>query len=510
MILACPQLPASSDAVIVVGGPAGTVAARLLAAWGHAVLVFTKAEADAPTIAESIPPSCRKLFRAVGILEAIDAAGFFRSTGNTVWWGGGVSRAEAFAEGALGYQVERRRLDRLLRSQAEAAGAPIIERMVTRVEFDAGRAVVAVVDGAGDETSVDARIVLDCSGRAGVVARHGFRRHGDGPATLAIVAVWDRAAGWPLPEPSHTLVEAYRDGWAWSVPVSASRRYLTVMVDPRATDLERGGDLAGTYRAELAKTRQLAGLTQDATLAIEPWACDASVYAAGRYAAPACLLVGDAASFIDPLSSFGVKKAIASAWMAAIVANTGLTRPEMTEPAHEFYTAREAEVVTSFARQAADYFGDAATAHDHPFWTGRSTVGDDLADLANQPSAGIDVEALRGDPTVQAAFTDLKQRSRIDFGPGERLRIERQPGIAGREVVLEARLRLETPAMAPTAARFVRGVDLPALVEMAGDQGQVPDLFDAYNRRNPAVSLPDFLGALSLLLAAGALRHRSA
>ncbi|HJO37986.1 MAG: tryptophan 7-halogenase [Vicinamibacterales bacterium] len=501
------QLPASSDVVIVGGGPAGAVAAHLLAAWGHAVLVFTKPESDAPTLAESIPPSCRKLFRAVGVLEAVDAAGFYRSTGNTVWWGDGESRSERFAEGAFGHQVERRRFDRLLRSQAEAAGARISERMVKRVEFAEGRAVVGVADGGGD-TRVDAQIVLDCSGRAGVVARHGFRRYGDGPATLAIVAIWDRASGWPLSEPSHTLVEAYRDGWAWSVPVSASRRYLTVMVDPRATDLERGGNLADTYRVELAKTQRLAGLTEGATLAIEPWACDASVYAAERYSAPACLLVGDAASFIDPLSSFGVKKAIASAWMASIVANTCLTRPEMAEPARGFYAAREAEVVTSFARQAADYFGDAATAHDHPFWAGRSTVGDDLAGLGMQPPAAIDVETLRGDPTVRAAFGDLKQRSGIDFVPGDRLRIERQPGIAGREVVLEARLRLETPAIPPTAVRFVRGVDLPALVGMAGDCDQVPDLFEVYNDRHPEVGLPDFLGALSLLLAAGALKNR--
>ena len=57
------------------------------------------------------------------------------------------------------------------------------------------------------------------------------------------------------------------------------------------------------------------------------------------------------------------------------------------------------------------------------------------------------------------------------------------------------------------ALRFVRGVDLPALVRMAGDHRQVPDLFEAYNQRYSEVNLPDFLGALSLLLASGALRN---
>ena len=35
------------------------------------------------------------------------------------------------------------------------------------------------------------------------------------------------------------------------------------------------------------------------------------------------LLAGDAGSFIDPLSSAGVKKALASAWLAAVAVSTG-------------------------------------------------------------------------------------------------------------------------------------------------------------------------------------------
>ena len=56
------------------------------------------------------------------------------------------------------------------------------------------------------------------------------------------------------------------------------------------------------------------------------WACDASLYSAHTYADASrqSLLVGDAGAFIDPLSSFGVKKALASAWIAAVVVHTSL------------------------------------------------------------------------------------------------------------------------------------------------------------------------------------------
>ena len=140
--------------------------------------------------------------------------------------------------------------------------------------------------------------------------------------------------------------------------------------------------------------------------------------------------------------------------------------------------------------------------HDHPFWTGRSELNYDLDH--NAPSA-IDLDSVRRDPKVQAAFAELKNSAEIALIPGDGLEIERWPGIAGREVVLEERLGLETSAINRVAVRFVRNVDLPALVRIAGHHRHVPDLFEAYNQRYSPVILPDFLGALSLLLATGAL-----
>ena len=221
------HLPSTSDIVVIGGGPAGASAARILAAWGHGVLLLTKNQSHVPTLAESLPPSCRKLFRAIGVLEAIDEAGFYRSTGNTFWWGNDQMRSEHFADDERGYQVVRREFDHLLRDQAEAANTTVVESTVKRVEFDTDdTATVHVATDSERRTTVEveARVVLDCSGRSGIIARRGFRRQGAMPLTLAIAGVWERSEGWSLAEPTHTLVEAYHDGWAWSVPVSPSRR----------------------------------------------------------------------------------------------------------------------------------------------------------------------------------------------------------------------------------------------------------------------------------------------
>src|SRR5687767_1286435 len=115
----------SFDAAILGAGPAGSAAARLLASWDHRVVLLHRPDRTGPARAESIPPSCRKLFAACGVSQAIDAAGFYRSTGNTVWWGSDEPRRELFADGMFGYQVERRSFDDLMRRAAQAAGAEL-------------------------------------------------------------------------------------------------------------------------------------------------------------------------------------------------------------------------------------------------------------------------------------------------------------------------------------------------------------------------------------------------
>ena len=505
--------PQPIDVVIVGGGPAGSAAARLLAAWGHSVQVLTKTADRSRSLGESLPPSCRKLFDLLGAKTAIDAAGFLASSGNTVWWGEQTTRTACFTDGTSGLQVERHDLDALLLQLAAQAGARVLATAHVRgarlasVDSRPGPAGATISYSTDDSRThaVEAQFVLDCSGRAGVIARRGFRVHDVGLTTLALTAVWNQRGGWGLGDDTHTLVETYDDGWAWSVPVTPSRRYVTVMVDPRVTDLERGHAITACYEAELAKTSALRRLLDRATRVTAPRGCDASLYHAPTCGGPGVLLVGDAASFIDPLSSYGVKKALASAWLAAVVTHTSLTNSSLAGVALDLFTRREREIHAAATRQSTQFFADAATRHHHPFWTGRAAMDEPADPGTSAPE--IDIDALRADPAVMTAFDTLRRGNGISLRRGDQLRVEARPALTTREVVMEGRLVL--PDWPPTGhgVRFLRDVDLVQLVELAPDHRQVPDLYEAYNRRCAPVSLPDFLGALSVLLAKGALRN---
>lgn len=351
----------------------------------------------------------------------------------------------------------------------------------------------------GRLAKVHSRFVLDCSGRAGVIASKGLRSADTHYKTQAITAVWRREAGWPLKDETHTLVEAYEDGWAWSVPTSPSVRYFTVMVDVRATKMARGRGLPEVYRTELSKTKEFRKTLYDATLASPPWGCDASLYTAQGFAGPHFLLVGDAASFIDPLSSFGVKKALASAWIAAVVVNTCLNRPEMQQTALEFHDQRERQVYARYRRLTAQYASEAAGQIANRFWIARSEAATGL------DSWELDQEDLKRDPAVLDALEALKKSPAIALHKTKEAHLRKKTGILGNEIILED--AVVAPAL-PSGLRFLDNVNLPELLEIIGKHRQVPDLFEVYNRECPPVELRSFLFALSFLLAKGILVNR--
>lgn len=479
----------SVDVAVIGAGPAGATAARLLAEWGHSVAILSRT-AGRHSLAESLPPSIRKILGHVGILRRVERAGFLPATGNTAWWGEPGGRSEDFG-GATGYQVCRRDFDLLLLDAARTSGAGLHAGVtVRRVDLEnKDGAVVEYLKDNGTGARLRARFVLDCSGRAGVIARR-FRVKNERLTTVALSGVWRSDGGFRDFDPRHTLVEAYADGWAWSVPLSRELRHVAVMVDPRPRGGAAGGS-AARYRAELAQTAHFSRLVDGAVLRDAPWACDASVYGARAFGGARFLLVGDAGSFLDPMSSFGVKKALASAWMAAVVANTSLRRPERSAAALELFSRRERKMAATYERESFRYVREAASRHPSAFWKRRAEIA---------PEGG---GAPRVDErVVRAAFEALKRPGTLRLRIAAGVRRGRVPEIHGREVVLVD--AVVSPGL-PEGVRHFNGVLLPELLRMTPEHGDVIRLYEAYNRVDRAASLLDVLAALSYLLATGVL-----
>jgi flavin-dependent dehydrogenase len=327
---------------------------------------------------------------------------------------------------------------------------------------------------------------IDCTGRAGVIARaKNLREYDEGLRTVALVGKWRRDGGWPVPDDTHTLIESYDDGWMWSVPTADGVRHIAAMVDPRRSALAKDGSSKDVYLAEIAKTRVFSRLISGAALHDGPRGWDASQYRAREYAGDNWILAGDAGSFIDPLSSAGVKKALASGWLAAIVAHTCVVSPPMRSQALEFFAAREREIERHLSRESRRFLTDASVTHQRPFWDERSDVDE---------VESVDANA------VQRAFDRLKRQDQWTLTHGRTMAIELRPIIRGNQIVLEPHL---VSADDSRGMRYIRGIDMVALVELAPGSRTVPDLFEACVRRLGPMSLHDFLYALATAVARG-------
>ena len=185
------------DVTVLGGGPAGAACARLLALWGHRVLLLTR-PSRGPSLAESLSPSCGKLLEQIGVLDAINREEFIRSTGHTVRWGADAARVEMFANGARGWQVLSGDLDRVLLREARAAGVRVHRSASVRrvVQDDDGLWRISYEERA-TLRHVSSRWVMDCTGRAGLMSRATVGRVASGRVargarTTAIVGLWQR------------------------------------------------------------------------------------------------------------------------------------------------------------------------------------------------------------------------------------------------------------------------------------------------------------------------------
>lgn len=479
--------PAPCDVLVVGGGPAAATSARLLALWGHDVVLAagpTHRDADLP---EALTPSCQKFFDVLGIAAHIEAAGFVRSTGHTVWWGG-AERLEAFDGGRRGWQVTSGRLGEVLRQTAVDAGARLVSRALTEHEV----------------LGWPARFRVDATGRHGVLARPlGGRQAEPGHRTVALIGVWSRPDPWPIADATHTLLESYVDGWAWSVPVDATSRAFAVMVDPQTTALARGQGAGHVYLGELSKTQRFSSILKGADLARGPNGWDASMYCAQRPTGADWLLAGDAMSFIDPLSSAGARKAMASGWLAAVTLNTVLRTSAMHDAAFACFAARERATYQGFLALTRRFLADGAPSLDEAFWADRSDTrrGDSgdrsLTDFESDlsPATGSDDRAA-----VLQAWERIRAAAELRLTLAPHVTLVPRPALREREIVLET--RLVTPDL-PDGIRFLDAVDVVLLTRLVPTVRQVPDLFEAYTRESGAQDLPAVLTALATAVARG-------
>jgi len=327
----------SYDVLVVGGGPAGATVAALLAKRGHQVLLLERETFPRYHIGESLITGMLDIIAELGLTQRLDSMGFPRKHGITFRWGDDQQPwSVTFAEASryeYSYHVRRDEFDNLLLTRARELGVRVIENAVVKETLTDGGRVAGVRfamtgDDRGRPREVRARFVIDASGQARIIGRRltPVTWHKD----LRNIAIWTYFSPYtPLPgaQASHILVEATERGWFWGIPVSETR-LSAGFVTPAATFCGSASDPEAFFTSQLRDSRVIKDLIASGSRVSEFRTTRDWSHASDRFQGPGWLLVGDAATFIDPLFSSGVWLGMSGAWLASRAVDLSLRDPE--------------------------------------------------------------------------------------------------------------------------------------------------------------------------------------
>jgi menaquinone-9 beta-reductase len=318
------------DVLIVGAGPAGSVAAAVLARAGARVRLLDRATFPRDKLCgDTVNPGTLAVLRRLGLSKPVDDCGL-RVDGMRVTGPHGAAVEGRYPDGLHGRALLRREMDWALLQQAVEMGARFEPSTAVRraivLESDASRSVGGVVVGLGGrERELRARVTIAADGRRSTLAFGlGLARHPRHPRRWAIGAYYENAGGMSSLGEMHVRRGRYI-GIA-AVPGGLANVCLVRPFDER----QKGGRppdpfFAALLAAEIAADPLLRARFADARLVHPPMVLGPLAVEVGPTHIQGLLVAGDAAGFIDPMTGDGLRFAVQGGVLAAEAALHCLT-----------------------------------------------------------------------------------------------------------------------------------------------------------------------------------------
>ena len=301
-----------ADVIVLGAGPAGAIAALVLARAGARVTMLDRAAFPRDKLCgDTINPGARATLRRLGLEDAL--AGGLGVDGMIVTGEGGVRVTGRYEGGRQGVALQRRVLDQRLAAAAVAAGATLEERVRVQgpVLAPDGQTVIGVEvllpSGRGQRYTAPVTIAAD--GRYSRVARAlQLTRTPTRPRRWAVGALFENVLGLS----SFGEMHVRRGRYIGVAPLPGGYTNSCVVTDDR--DLLRAADLLlRTLRSDPETASRFAAARMVSPPSVlGPLALDAT--SAG---VPGLLMAGDAAGFVDPMTGDGLRFAFRGGELAA-------------------------------------------------------------------------------------------------------------------------------------------------------------------------------------------------
>ncbi|WP_227871720.1 FAD-dependent monooxygenase [Flavobacterium kingsejongi] len=302
---------------MVGAGPAGLATALALQQYGIYCTIIDNHPEHVVKPGESLPPNANAILNTLGIETLLESPNHNHYVGNTVVWGDGTVRSRYFMNEPYGNgrHLNRIAFETELRNTVQQHNIPLfLDYRLTNITEQEEQLFLNCTTPDGTVRTLKAGFVVDCSGRAAIVAKKmGVKR-----TTLDTLSAYYCT----VPQPGNTLngmtfIESVEDGWWYAAPIGDNKIIMHFMSDADLHTLKTP-DLQYWFQQKIAETQHLNTLIHpDISMATAITIKTATTAILEQPCGPRWLAVGDALCSYDPLTSFGITNALAGGHAAA-------------------------------------------------------------------------------------------------------------------------------------------------------------------------------------------------
>jgi len=347
------------DAIIAGAGPAGTVAAHVLAQNGRRVLLADASGVSKYKVGEALPSAALRILRSLSLPVPTCEGPHAQIGGNLSSWGSEDLVPMDFIHDpdGPGWRLDRLHFDANLRESAIRSGAIFENANVVDVARQGEFWRVKLHDGG----ALVGRWLIDATGRRAAIARRlGAKRNRDTP----LIALY--ALGKPEAKPrlNRTVVEAVPRGWWYAAFLPSGAPIAGLHIRPQ--DAAPLTTMPGAWHQALLETRHISSTFSNTVFDDPLLPLDASGARLNHFVGDEWIACGDAALSFDPLSSQGIFSALYGGMTAGLAVAAALNG---NVTLIDSYTARLEKVRQSYLVNIQSIYRRERRWRTKPFWS---------------------------------------------------------------------------------------------------------------------------------------------
>lgn len=304
----------NADIVVVGSGIAASAALLYLKQQGSSVVQVAPIEKSSDKIGETLSCSSNRIIKELQLWAPFQDRGYLiHDTVFSAWENPALTRQSRFSnvEGS-NWSIDRRDFEDFLRLHSNQSHHTRLWKKLQNCS-QSPEGLSLELD---DQTVIQARFVIDCSGRSALVARRLSTRHRIDHMICYYSFI--RQHDTEIEPTVGIMIEAVKNGWWYSAILPDNRMIISLYTYPDLVHQHLNRDLR-SWLSLVDEAPLTCQRIESAGYAVEeaPLAMDAGMQIQEEISGKHWIAAGDALASLDPLSSHGMTQALWSGCRAA-------------------------------------------------------------------------------------------------------------------------------------------------------------------------------------------------